>query len=185
MRGAIDARLHPQVPGPSRTDVEQRALTATGGSSPSIRFDVARTPQEVYEFLADAANWARMDRALVSLTLDGPVVVGSSGTATHRRAGGVRTTTSLQVTALVPGVHLAMRIVGRGYAATETIDLAATTRGTAVQIADRFAGTALLGRLMVRLSGGMVDVQLQERSTRLRSLVEVGVAGHPGGREAC
>ena len=91
---------------PSAADVHQPALDASGGSSPSIRFDVARNPQEVFAFPADTSNRARMDPALVSLTPSGPVVLGSSGTATHRRAGGLRATTSWQATALVPGVRL-------------------------------------------------------------------------------
>ena len=77
-----------------------------------------------------------------------------------------------------------MRIVGRGYELTETIELEPTTRGAAVQIADRLTATSMLGRLMVRFSGRIMERDLGVRSGRLKSLVEAGVAVHPGVRQA-
>ena len=154
-------------------------MPGPGGRDPSTRTDIARTPQQVFDFLSDTANWTRLDRALISMTPHGPVSIGTAGKATHRRAGGMRATTSWTVTDLVPGVRLAMRIVGRGYQLTETIELGSRAAGTTVDVTDRLVASSWLGRLMVPFSRGIIEGDLRARSATLKALLETRAAPVP------
>jgi hypothetical protein len=55
--------------------------------------DVARQPDEVFDFLADQANWARLDPALVDVSPRSEIVRGLGGTMT-RRVNGLGVTSS-------------------------------------------------------------------------------------------
>lgn len=52
------------------------------------RTEIARLPSDVFDFLADLANWQRIDNTLVALAAPDRLALGSTGTATSRRAGG-------------------------------------------------------------------------------------------------
>jgi hypothetical protein len=141
------------------------------------RAEIARSPREVFDFLTDVANWSRLDEALVDLSPKAGLSPGSTGTATHRRAGVLRATTSWEVIDFIPAALLTIRIVGRGYELTETVELAPTTSGTTVTVTDLLAATSLLGRLMVPLSGGIVRRDLNRRSARLKAVLETETDG--------
>ena len=91
----------------------------------------------------------------------------------------MRATTSWTVTDLVPGVRLAMRIVGRGYELTETIELSSRAAGTTIDVADRLVATSWLGRLMVPFSRGIIERDLRARSATLKALLETRAAPVP------
>lgn len=64
----------------------------------------ARSPDDVFGFLIDRANWAVVDPALVELTPMGRLALGASGTMT-RRVSGMRVTTAWEVSELEPGAR--------------------------------------------------------------------------------
>lgn len=130
--------------------------------------DIARQPQEVFDFLADQANWAALDAALVDVSPRGPIGPGLSGTMI-RRVNRMHVTNSWLVTEFDPGTRLEMRIGGRGYELTETTTLHAAPGGTRATIVDELLPTSMFGRVFVALSGSFIRRDLKERSERLRS----------------
>jgi hypothetical protein len=136
--------------------------------------EIARPPADVFAFLVEMSNWSKLDKTVVHLEPLTALAVGSNGTVTNKRAGGLRATTRWEITELVPGQRFTNRIVGAGYELCETVDLTATTTGTNLSVTDRLTSTGPLGWLMVPLSGGVIRRDLERRSARLKALLEGG-----------
>jgi hypothetical protein len=141
---------------------------------------IARSPDEVSDFLVDPANWARIDPALVDLQPRARLALGAMGTMT-RRVGGMRVTTAWEVTGLDPGSRLAMCITGRGYRLTETITLAAEGAGTLVTVVDDLLPTSLAGRAFVAISGPFIRRDLRDRTARLTTLLGSSASSETAG----
>jgi carbon monoxide dehydrogenase subunit G len=129
---------------------------------------VARPRADVYEFLVDTANFKKVDRALVAYEPEGRMEVGTRGTMRHRR-GGMTARTTWHVTELVPDERLAVEIRGMGYWMQELVELSDDGAGTAMRVVDTLAGTSLLGRLFVAISGGFIRRDLEARLSLLRT----------------
>jgi hypothetical protein len=152
----------------TRIPLPQRVLTG--------RFEIGRSPIEVFEFLAHLPNWRRIDDTVVDLqpaTGLGPrVELGSLGTVTSRTPGGFKARMTWEITEFAAGSRFTNRIVGRGYELTETVDLAASPSGTTATVSDTLIATSRVGRLMVPLSGGFMRRDLEKRSAKLKMLLE-------------
>ena len=156
-------------------DVTQASRTITADAT------VLAPPRQVYDALVDLATWPTLDPTLVGMTPQDPLATGSRGTMTNRRAG-LRITTTWEILELVPGARYVCRIVGRGYELVETVDLEARDGGTAVSVVDDLRSTSLTGRVMVPLSGGVIQRDLDRRMVRLKELLESGSSGQPIGQ---
>jgi hypothetical protein len=153
----------------------ERAPAGSDGVAPvTIRetVAVARGPREVFDFLANQDNWARMDPALQDLEPRGGVILGRRGTMSRRVLPLVTVTTSWEVTAIEPGARLGMRITGNGYTLEESITTEAGATGTLATFTDTLTPTSGAGRLLVALSGPFIRRDLRARSRRLKALLE-------------
>lgn len=97
---------------------------------------IARSPQAVFDVLADPTTWSALDARLVDVQPRRPLVLGMTGTMRRRVGLGLTVTTSWKTTELVPGARLANLITGTGYELRETIVLEADEDGTRATIVD-------------------------------------------------
>jgi hypothetical protein len=134
---------------------------------------IACPPAKVFEVLTDVDAWYRIDPALVSMTPDTPLAAGSAGTM-RRRAGPMTVSTAWRVTDLDASRRVSVRIVGIGYVLVETIELTDGFDGTTVAIQDRLWPTSWVGRLLVPLSGRIIEGDIAARARRLKAFVETG-----------
>jgi len=149
-----------------------------GGFSLSTELDVARSPEDVFAFLADIDSFRALDPALIECQPTGRLAGGLSGTFAHRR-GGMTARTTWRVTEFVPPTLLEVAIRGAGYEMTERANLEATGSGTRATFVDRVWPTSLAGRVLVALSGGIMRRDLRARAGRLKAILE---DEPPGGR---
>jgi hypothetical protein len=142
------------------------------------RIDIARSPDDVFDYLADMGNWNAIDKALLKVSPDGPVGLGSSGTMTHKRPG-VKVKTSWEVTAFERAERFEILITGFGYTLRETVTLTEVPTGTRVDTTDLTLPTSLVGRVMVAASGRTIQRELEVRHQRFNTLLETdaGPAG--------
>ena len=137
-----------------------------GGFSLSTELDVARSPEDVFDFLADIDSFRVVDPALVDVAPGGRLAEGLSGTFTHRR-GGMTARTTWRVTEFAPPTVLEVAIRGAGYEMTERAELEGVGTGTRATFVDRVWPTSLAGRVLVALSGGIMRRDLRARAGRL------------------
>jgi hypothetical protein len=136
------------------------------------RVAIGATPQRVFDVLADPATWFRIDPTLVDVTPRERLVVGTSGTMRNRRGPGLVATATWTTTELIPGARLVQQLQGFGYELTEAVALEPHTVGTQMSVVDSLTPTSLAGRLMVALSRGVMERDLQTRFARLKALLE-------------
>jgi hypothetical protein len=137
---------------------------------------IARTPQEVFDVLADPTTWFSVDPALVDVEPREPLVPGVSGTMRRRVGPGLIVKTTWENTELVPGARLENLDKGFGYELRETVVLAADANGTQVTVVDTLTPTSLIGRAMVAMSRGFIQRDLDARFAKLKSMLEAGSA---------
>jgi hypothetical protein len=137
---------------------------------------IARTPQEVFDVLADPTTWFTVDPALVEVEPREPLVAGVTGTMRRRSGLGLTVKTAWENTALVPGTRIENLIRGFGYELRETVVLAADSIGTQVSVVDTLIPTSLVGRAMVAVSRGFIQRDLDARFAKLKSMLEAGSA---------
>lgn len=137
-----------------------------GGFEIERDIEIARDVTTVFAFLTDPTKFGVVDDALIEVEPMSPMALGTAGRMTHRR-GGMIARTTWAVTAFDPPRALTVAIVGSGYAMTESAELQATPGGTRIRFVDRVWPTSLTGRLLVRLSGGIMRRDLGARSERL------------------
>ena len=142
-------------------------------------FHIARPRSDVFAFLADQTNWARIDPALVDLSPTGTLAIGKAGTMT-RRVSGLRVTTRWTVVEFQPDARLTIQDVGKGYALTEDMTLEDVSGGTRLHVVDTLLPTSLPGRLFVAMSGPFIRRDLRDRATRLTALLESGASPPEG-----
>jgi hypothetical protein len=142
-----------------------------GGFSLSNQLDVARSPADVFDFLADIDSFRVLDPALVAVSPGGRLTEGLSGTFTHRR-GGMTARTTWRVTEFAPPALLEVAIRGAGYEMTERASLVPLGSGTRATFVDRVWPTSLAGRVLVALSGGIMRRDLRARAGRLKAILE-------------
>ena len=65
-----------------------------------------------------------------------------------------------------------MLVRGSGYQLRETVTFAATSTGTIVSVMDNLTPTSLVGRVMVAMSGRIIDRDLNARLARLKAMLE-------------
>ena len=135
------------------------------------RIDIARSPDDVFDYLADMGNWKAIDKALLKVSPDGAVGLGSSGTMTHKRPG-VKVKTSWEVTAFERAGRFEILVTGFGYALRETVTLTEIPSGARVDITDLTLPTSIVGRVMVAVSGRTIRRELEVRNQRLKTLLE-------------
>ena len=142
------------------------------------RIDIARSPDDVFDYLADMGNWKAIDKALLKVSPDGPVGLGSSGTMIHNRPG-VKVKTSWEITAFERAERFEMLITGFGYTLRETVTLTEVPSGTRVDTTDLILPTLLVGRVLVAVSGRTIRRDLEVRNQRFKTLLETdaGPAG--------
>ena len=133
--------------------------------------EIARQPEEVFDFLIDTDSFRVVDPALVSYTPPGVMRLGVTGTFVHRRRGMIARST-WSVEELERPWRLRVAVRGTGYAMEEAASLAATSAGTRVTFVDSVRSTSALGRLMVAVSTGIMRRDLIERAARLGSALE-------------
>jgi hypothetical protein len=121
--------------------------------------------------LIDPNHFRAIDPAMLEFGPPGPLSPGSEGWSKHRR-GGMTARTTYRVTAFDAPSRLEVAISGMGYAMTESAELEAIPAGTRARFVDRVWPTALPGRLLVALSGGIMRRDLRARATRLKALLE-------------
>lgn len=140
-----------------------------------IRFEIniKRSPEVVFDFLADTASFPVIDRALVTYTPDGPMRVGLAGTFVHRR-GGMAARSTWEVTELERARHIRVAVRGMGYEMDETAVLVATESGTRVAFVDTVRPTSMPGRFLVALSDGIMRRDLRKRAALLKAALEAG-----------
>jgi hypothetical protein len=137
--------------------------------------DVARPPEDVFDFLVDTDSFRVIDRALVSFEPDGLMYVGLRGRFVHRR-GGMTARSTWEVLELVRPSRIRVAVRGLGYEMDEVATLSALGSGTRVSFADVVHPTTRAGKVMVALSGGIMRRDLEQRSRLLKDRLE-GVAG--------
>jgi uncharacterized protein YndB with AHSA1/START domain len=140
------------------------------------RASVAAPPQDVFEALADPATWFIIDPTLVDVSPRERLALGTTGTMRNRRGPGLTATVTWTTTELIPGARLVQHLEGFGYELTESVTLSVDTLGTQVTVVDSLIPTSFAGRLMVAMSRGIMERDLQARFTRLKALLETGVA---------
>ena len=86
----------------------------------------------------------------------------------------MKVTTAWENTRYEPGACLEMLIRGMGYELTETVDFAAIPTGTTVTVVDDLIPTSFVGRVMVAMSGGIIERDLTARLGRLKAMLEAG-----------
>jgi len=139
------------------------------------RASVAAPPQHVFEALADPATWFIIDPTLVDVNPRERLAIGTTGTMRNRRGPGLTATVTWTTTELIPGARLVQHLKGFGYELTESVTLAVDTLGTQVTVVDSVIPTSLAGRLMVAMSRGIMERDLQARFVRLKALLETSV----------
>ena len=142
-----------------------------GGFQIESTLDVDRSPDEVFAYLADTRSFKEVDAALVEFEPQGKLERGMTGRFLHRR-NGMTARSTWQVIELEAPRRLLVEIRGMGYGMTEEADLEATPTGTRVRFADRLWPTSLAGRVMVAMSGGIIQRDLRARAARLKALLE-------------
>ena len=133
--------------------------------------DVARPPEDVFDFLIDTDSFRVVDRALVSSTPGGLMHVGLSGTFVHRR-GGMTARSAWTVAELERPSRLRVAVRGMGYEMDEVASLVATDSGTHATFVDTVRPTSFAGRLMVAVSGGIMRRDLAARAALLKATLE-------------
>jgi len=128
---------------------------ASGAMIVETTVGIARSPQDVFDVLADPSTWSALDAALVDVEPCEAVVPGATGTIRRRVGLGLTVTTAWENTEFVPGVRLENLIKGFGYELRETVRLAADAHGTQVTVVDTLMPTSLVGRAMVAMSRGI------------------------------
>jgi uncharacterized protein YndB with AHSA1/START domain len=144
---------------------------ARGGFAIQRELLIERDIDTVFAYLADTASFKAVDPALVEFEPAGRLVAGMTGRFLHRR-GGLPARSTWVVRELDAPRRLVVEIAGMGYGMTEAADLEPAGGGTRVRFVDRVWPTSLPGRLMVKLSGGIMRRDLQSRAVRLRGLLE-------------
>ncbi len=142
-----------------------------GGFELESTFVVGRSPDEVFAFLADTANFRAVDPALVDYTPTGLLSAGLRGTFAHRRGPMVARTT-WTVTEHDAPRRLVVELRGMGYGMTEDATLEPVEGGTRATFVERVWPTSLAGRLLVTLSGGVMRRDLRARTQRLRAILK-------------
>ena len=145
-----------------------------------IRHDieVARSPEAVFDFLADTANFPVVDRALVSFEPSGLMHLGLHGTFVHRR-GGVTARSTWEVVEFVRPSRLRVAVRGSGYEMDGVATLSAGGSGTHASFVDAVRPTSIGGRVMVAFSGGIMRRDLNRRARLMKAALE-GVTGSNG-----
>jgi hypothetical protein len=133
---------------------------------------IARSPQEIFDVLADPTAWFTIDEALVDVQPRERLVPGVSGTMRRRVGPGLKVTTAWENTALRPGVRIEMLITGFGYELHESVVLSGDPAGTRVTVVDALSPTSLIGRVMVAASRRIVQRDLDTRFAKLKSMLE-------------
>jgi carbon monoxide dehydrogenase subunit G len=141
-----------------------------GGFSVERTFEVPRSPTEVFDVLADTANFRAVDPALVEYTPTGLLHNGLEGTFAHRR-GWMVARTAWKVRKFEPPRSVVVELTGMGYGMTEEATLEPTAHGTRLTFAERVWPTSVGGRVLVALSGGVMRRDLRARSQRLEALL--------------
>jgi hypothetical protein len=136
---------------------------------------IQRAPREVFDFLADTNHWAEVDRAVRSMTVLGPLALGSSGSVTYRRSG-LTVTSAFEVTAFAPGERLEIVMTGMGYELREDVLFEAADGGTRMSVTDTLEPTSVVGRVLVAISGRTVRRDLEARRANLKRALEQGRA---------
>jgi hypothetical protein len=136
------------------------------------RIDIARSPDDIFAFLTDSANWSKIDDTVRRLEPIVSVALGTRGTVTNRRAAGLKATTRWEIIDFVPGSRVTNRVVGVGYELSEVVELSPTATSTNVSATDWLRATSVVGWVMVPLSGGIIRRDLQKRLARLKALLE-------------
>lgn len=135
------------------------------------RIEIARTPQEVFDVLADPTTWSSHDAALLDVTPSDPLVPGASGTM-RRRVAGLTVKTAWENTEFVPGARLENLMKGFGYELRETVVLEAAPIGTRMTVVDTLTPTSLVGRAFVAMSRRFIERDLHARFAKLKVLLE-------------
>ena len=133
--------------------------------------EVARPPEDVFDFLTDTANFPVVDLALVSYEPTGVMTVGLHGTFVHRRSG-ITARSTWEVMELVRPARILVSTWGTGYALDELVTLTATVGGTRATVVDTVRPTSFAGRFMVSLSGGIMRRDLDRRARLLKAALE-------------
>ena len=133
--------------------------------------EVARPPEDVFDFLIDTDSFRIVDRALISSTPGGLMQVGLSGTFVHRR-GGMTAHSAWTVAELERPSRLRVAVRGMGYEMDEVANLVATGSGTHAIFVDTVRPTSIAGRLMVAVSGGIMRRDLAARAAVLKAWLE-------------
>lgn len=147
---------------------------STGALIVEGQVGIARTPQEVFDVLADPTSWFSVDPALVDVEPREPLVPGTSGTMRRRVGPGLTVKTAWENTEFVRGARLENLITGFGYELRETVVLAADPTGTQMTVVVTLTPTSLVGRAMVAMSRGFIQRDLDARFGKLKSLLEAG-----------
>ena len=136
--------------------------------------EIARPPDAVFDVLADPTTWATHDPALLEVQPRDRITPGATGTMRRRAGPGMKVTTAWENTRYEPGACLEMLVRGMGYELTETVDFAPTPTGTTVTVVDDLVPTSIVGRVMVAMSGGIIERDLTARLGRLKAMLEAG-----------
>jgi hypothetical protein len=165
-------------------DVDVSAMTSRGRYAASLAvgglegemqirhaIEIARPPEDVFDFLADTDSFRVVDRALVSYTPHGVLHVGLSGTFVHRR-GGMTARSTWTVAELERPSRLAVALRGMGYEMEEAVTLVANGTGTHATFVETVRPISMGGRVMVALSTGIMRRDLTRRAALLRSTLE-------------
>jgi hypothetical protein len=136
------------------------------------RIEIARPSDDVFAFLTNSANWSKIDDTVLRLEPIAPVALGTKGKVTNRRAGGLKATTTWEISEFVPRSRFTNRVVGVGYELSEVVELSSTPTGTNVSATDWLRATSVVGWVMVPLSGGIIRRDLQKRLATLKALLE-------------
>jgi hypothetical protein len=140
------------------------------GFSLSSELEVARSPEDVFAFLADIDSFRVVDPAssMFRQAVDWP----RASPARSRTAVAAWARTTWRVTEFAPPSVLEVAIRGAGYEMTERAELAGVGTGTRATFVDRVWPTSLAGRMLVALSGGIMRRDLRARAGRLKAILE-------------
>ena len=140
--------------------------------------EIARRPEEVFEYLDDLARHGEWQGQIVSVRVDteGPTKVGTRSTE-RRRAGGREMTVTYEITEHSPprsfafrGVNGPIRVLGKG--SVEPVGDGSRSR---VTIELDFTGHGF-GKLLLPLARSQASKQVPKDQQRLKELLESGAA---------
>ena len=135
----------------------------------STTVDFERSPQEVFDFIADTDNWLKI--GLLDVEPRGRLALGTEGWHSRKQGGG-KARSTWRVSEFEAGRKLTMLARGGGMEIRDETLLEAIPSGTRATFTETFTPTAFAMRLLLPLFMGVIRKNLREYYASIRTQVE-------------